>query len=103
MTKVDKKIKVERMERKAVLKNTVGRRLPQELLKAPKKGFRVPVGEWMKQERFRDLLDEYDKYADMLNTADLRLIYEDNLRGKYDAGNLLWSLFVLIGVLEYQV
>jgi asparagine synthase (glutamine-hydrolysing) len=56
---IDKNIKMERMERKSILRNTIGKKmLPPSLLKASKKGFRVPLVEWFKDDSMKDRLEK---------------------------------------------
>ena len=45
MAGVSKKVKLPGLARKAVLKNTIGARLPEALLRAPEKGFSIPLRE----------------------------------------------------------
>ena len=51
MVTVDKSIKMPWLRRKAVLRRTIAKRLPAPLLRARKKGFVVPLREWLKDTR----------------------------------------------------
>lgn len=101
MVKVDKNIKLQGWERKSILRKTFGKELPPSLLKAPKKGFGIPIREWFKDDSFQDSLNE------LINTDLLKLdpvviqkIIHDNRTGKADYGNFLWGLFSLKQVLS---
>lgn len=95
MVKVDKGIKMEGYERKSVLRRTVGRRLPPALLRASKKGFSVPLREWVKDTTLESRL--YDLYREDfgLNSSLIKAVIDDNLNGKSDNGDFIWALFVL--------
>ncbi|MEO6838633.1 MAG: asparagine synthase-related protein, partial [Ginsengibacter sp.] len=95
MSHVHKDIKMKRFERKTILRNTVGKILPKDLLTAPKKGFRVPLREWFKGVSFTEKLNNLENTIPFLNNKILREITEMNNTGKKDYGNFIWMLFVL--------
>ena len=95
MAGVDKNIKMEGWERKSVLKRTIANKLPPELLKASKKGFRVPVREWFKSDELYSKLLAINSKGKFLNSTSFKKIIDDNKFGKHDHGNLLWSLTVM--------
>jgi asparagine synthase (glutamine-hydrolysing) len=97
---VDKKVKMQGWERKSVLRKTIGKKLPKELLGASKKGFRVPVREWFKDPTLQTKLNNLGEGNGLFNKDVLRLIVKENATGKSDNGNLIWSLSVLDGVLK---
>lgn len=94
MVQVDKSVKLEGWKTKSVLRNTIGKTLPQNLLKAPKKGFGVPLREWFKANSFEPVLEELCK-NNFLNSKVIASIIHENKRGFKDNGNFIWSLFVL--------
>ena len=98
MIKVDKNIKMEGWERKSILKNTLAKKLPRQLLNTSKKGFRVPVREWFKSNELKTKLNRIGKEK-IFNVVKFDKIVNDNSEGLYDHGNLLWSLTVLDKVL----
>lgn len=101
MAKVHKNIKLDGFERKSVLRNTIGKKLPVELLRAPKRGFEVPLREWFKENSFTEHLDNLYRYNNIgMNSDVLKTIVGDNLQGKKDFGNFIWMLFVLNKCLE---
>jgi asparagine synthase (glutamine-hydrolysing) len=99
MTRVDKNIKMKGYERKSVLRNTIGKRLPPILLKSSKKGFMVPVREWFKEPDFNSRCGQFLGITDILDYASVQKIFDDNYQGKEDNGNLIWSLLTLKEVL----
>lgn len=100
MTKVHKDVKLPGFERKSVLKNTIGKRLPNSLLEAPKKGFVVPVREWFKDSSFNAKLSTLycENYG--LNNDVIKKIVTSNAKSEVDNGNFIWMLFVLKNILK---
>lgn len=99
MIRVDKNIKMQGWERKSILKNTIAKKLPRELLNAPKKGFRVPVREWFKSDDLiKNQLVAIGK-NNIFKTDTFNKLVIDNANGSHDHGNLLWSLSVIDKVL----
>jgi asparagine synthase (glutamine-hydrolysing) len=93
---IDKNIKMERLERKSILRNTVGKKmLPPSLLKASKKGFRVPLVEWFKQPEMKDRLEKLYKNDFGLNESAIKNFITDNSHGIKDNSNIIWMLIVL--------
>jgi asparagine synthase (glutamine-hydrolysing) len=95
---VHKDVKMEGFTRKSILRNTIGRRLPVQLLSAPKKGFGVPLRDWFKNRSFEAKLNQlkFESHRVGLNSEMVGEIVEKNVSGKEDLGNLLWMLFVYI-------
>jgi asparagine synthase (glutamine-hydrolysing) len=92
---VDKHIKLPSYNRKNVLKQTYGKKLPPSVLKAPKMSFSVPLREWFKQKQFEDRLNELKKSDFGLNRAVIAEIVRANKSSKQDYGDFIWRLFVL--------
>jgi asparagine synthase (glutamine-hydrolysing) len=100
MSGVHKDVKLPGLTRKAVLRKTVGRKLPRALLAAGKRGFVTPLRSWFRQG---DLADSAVKRA--VATAGLsgpavEQILAEQREGQRDYGNLLWMLMVLGAVNE---
>jgi asparagine synthase (glutamine-hydrolysing) len=98
MAHVDRNVKMQGFERKSILRNTTGNKLPASLLNAPKKGFGVPLREWFKgnifEQRFKNM--SIDKLLDKRTLED---VFRKNLIGKVDHGNFIWGLLFLDKVL----
>jgi asparagine synthase (glutamine-hydrolysing) len=92
---VHKDVKMPGVQRKHLLRQTIGRRLPESLLKAPKMPFSVPLREWFKQDDFNDRLRALGSQDFGLNSATIRDLVETNRSGKKDYGDFIWRLFVL--------
>ncbi|MBM4159052.1 MAG: hypothetical protein FJ216_09805, partial [Ignavibacteria bacterium] len=87
--------KLKGYERKYILRNTIGKALPSEILKAHKKGFGIPLREWFKSVEFQDKLEKLHTEDFGLNKTEIKKIIEINRNGEYDFGNFIWMLFVL--------
>ena len=95
MTQVSKNVKMQGYERKSVLRNSIGKKLPPSLLNAPKKGFSVPMREWFKDKAFDSKLMTLYEDDFGLDRKIIKQIIHDNKEGKVDLGNFIWMLFTL--------
>ncbi len=96
MAGVHKDLKMKGYERKSVLRNTIAKKLPKELLSAPKKGFVVPLLEWFKTKEFEPVLNQLVLSENLpFSRGELIGIVRKHQSGKENNGNLLWMLFVL--------
>jgi asparagine synthase (glutamine-hydrolysing) len=94
MVKVHKNVKLKGFEKKSILRKTIGKELPNEILNAPKKGFGVPLREWFKNDSFDVYLNNLLNIKE-LNTSVIEQIILENKKGIKDNGNFLWSLLML--------
>ena len=92
---VHKDVKLPGYNRKNLLKQTYGKRLPPSLVKAPKKSFSVPLREWFKQRDFEEKLKNLEESDFGLNRAVIAEIVDANKTSKQDYGDFIWRLFVL--------
>ncbi|MCP3932969.1 MAG: asparagine synthase (glutamine-hydrolyzing) [Bacteroidetes bacterium] len=94
MASVDKRVKHQGWERKSVLRRSVGRKLPNSLLKAPKRGFGVPLREWLKDDMgFQNI--KLQNVCEICDHNVVKEIVEDNAMGKRNNGNFIWMLMML--------
>jgi asparagine synthase (glutamine-hydrolysing) len=94
MAHVHKNIKMKNYERKTILRNTLGNKLPDVLLAAPKKGFGPPLREWFKGDTFVEKLNSLTTIP-FLNNKITREIIQKNKSGQKDYGNFIWMLIIL--------
>jgi len=85
-------------ERKHILKSAFRDFLPPLVLKRSKKGFGVPVGEWLRNE-LRGLFEETVSRRNVgrigiLKYENIDRMYKAHLSGKRDVTPLLWSILV---------
>jgi asparagine synthase (glutamine-hydrolysing) len=95
MVKVHKNIKMRNLERKSILKDTIGNRLPRPVLKAPKKGFSVPLRYWFRDASFKIQFENLEHDIDYLHKNGFDEILRRNTTGRSDDGSFIWKLFVL--------
>ncbi len=100
MAGVNKNIKMPGYERKHVLKKTVAAKLPESLMKAPKRGFVAPLREWFKADSFDKQLSQLEKDDFGLSGDVIREVVSENRLGKRDNGNFIWMLLLLRQWLE---
>jgi len=95
MSVVHKDVKLPRLTRKAVLRKTVGRKLPDALLAAGKRGFVTPLRSWFRQGDFADSIVKRQVAIAGFSTPVIDQILAEQRAGQRDYGNLLWMLMVL--------
>jgi asparagine synthase (glutamine-hydrolysing) len=98
MFKVHKDLKMIGYQNKVVLRNTIGKNLPKNVLLGSKRGFNVPLRDWFRDEKKIDFVKSMyfqfpsNKY---FNRQNLEEIIELNNSGKSDEGNLIWRIMLL--------
>jgi asparagine synthase (glutamine-hydrolysing) len=96
MVLVDKDIKMQGWERKSILRNTIGKTLPTNILSAPKRGFGVPVREWFKEDSFEETIsNNLSDLKGILNSSVINKLVQENRIGQQDNGNFIWTLMML--------
>lgn len=90
--------KINKTNRKIILKDTFRDLIPDELFHAPKHGFAVPIGKWLETILKEQLLKYADKEyleAQGLFDADyINSIIEEHLTHKADKHSELWAFYV---------
>jgi asparagine synthase (glutamine-hydrolysing) len=87
-----------KQDRKIVLKKTIERYLPREIIDRPKHGFDIPVGEWFKRElrsSFFETVDEkiIEKQG-LFNYPVIARLYECHRNNLEDKTRQLWSIYL---------
>jgi asparagine synthase (glutamine-hydrolysing) len=96
MCGVHKNVKMPGLERKRVLRDTVGKMLPRALLHAPKRGFGVPMYAWFKDGEFAERARELGARNSVgFEPGVVRSIVDQNHTGERDYGAFIWMLLVL--------
>ncbi|MBN1523372.1 MAG: asparagine synthase (glutamine-hydrolyzing) [Spirochaetales bacterium] len=91
-----KNVKMQGLQRKSLLRNTLGKSLPKQLLQAPKKGFAIPHREWFKQKTFIPFLDSLLSLEKRgFDNNLLSSLFLEHTTGKKDYGQLIWSISLL--------
>jgi asparagine synthase (glutamine-hydrolysing) len=96
MVQVDKDVKMQGWERKSVLRNTIGKQLPESIMNAPKKGFGIPLREWFKDQSFNTHIEKnLSKASTILDAEMVQKIVRQNNSGQKDNGNFIWTMMML--------
>jgi len=89
--------KLKGTERKHILKSAFRDFLLPNVLTRQKRGFGIPVGEWLRHDLkglFEDVLSRKNvERVGLLNYGVIRNVYQDHLSERRDATPLLWSIF----------
>ena len=84
---------------KQVLRRALRRHVPEDRIPVPKKGFTVPLREWLRHELrgvAHDLLASTDLFPEgVFDPAEVRAMYEDHREGRIDMTQGLWNLLAL--------
>ena len=100
MSVVHKDVKLPGLTRKAVLRKTIGRKLPKALLAAGKRGFTPPLRSWFRQGDLGDGKVKRAVAMTGLSGSVIGQILAEQRAGQRDYGDLLWMLMVLGAVNE---
>ena len=91
---------------KWVLREVLYRHVPREMIERPKKGFSVPLGQWLRgplRDWAEPLLNEQRLAQEgYFNSGVVRRIWSDHLQGKRDYARKLWGILMFQAWLEKQ-
>lgn len=91
---------------KWVLREVLYRHVPRELIERPKKGFSIPLGEWLRgplREWAEALLDESRMRKEgFFNTDPVRRAWQQHLEGRVDYSTRLWGVLMFQAWLENE-
>jgi asparagine synthase (glutamine-hydrolysing) len=86
-------------EPKHLLRALGRQRLPARLVSLPKRGFTVPIGEWIAgpyRHRYRaEVLGGESRVSSLLDQSLLRRAFEEHCTGQADRSYVLWAVWVL--------
>ena len=98
MVPVSAEVKLPGFERKHVLRRALGDRLPRELLRAPKRGFNVPVDEWFRGGGMGAAVDASLRtwsLGDSVSKSAVHDMLARHSEGRQERGAQLWILLQL--------
>lgn len=91
---------------KSVLREVLYRHVPRELIERPKKGFSIPLAQWLRgplREWAESQISEYRLVQEgYFNPHPIRKVWQEHLSGKYDHALRLWSILMFQAWLEEQ-
>ena len=91
--------KYEKGRQKKILRDILKEYIPESVFDQPKRGFAVPIGEWMrkelKQEFLEALNDDFLNSVPNLNVKKFKQLLIDHMEGIEDHTANIWKLYVL--------
>ncbi len=91
---------------KWILREVLYRHVPREMIERPKKGFSVPLGQWLRgplREWAEALLNKQRlEQEGYFNSVAARLVWSEHLQGKRDHARKLWGILMFQAWLEKQ-
>jgi asparagine synthase (glutamine-hydrolysing) len=85
--------------RKRILRSALRGWLPDEILDAPKRGFRLPVARWLRsdlREYAREvLLDGGSRSRGWCSELEVCRLLDEHASGTHDHGHRIWTLLML--------
>ena len=98
LARVPSRLKLRRFETKHLLKRAMARRLPPGIAGRKKKGFGIPVAEWLKTDLREPLLDALSpdrlRRQGLFDAREVERLVREHLAGTRDHRKQLWTLFV---------
>ena len=91
--------KMPRLQAKRLLRRLAARRLPEEIVTLPKRGFTAPIGEWIAGpfagDFEQEVLGAKAFVAGLLDMAHVRTLFDQHRRGAADHAYALWAVWFL--------
>ena len=85
--------------KKRILRDILKEYIPEEVFDQPKRGFAVPIGQWirkeLREEFVANLSDDFLNKVPNLNVAKFKKMFQDHLQEKADYSSYIWRVFVL--------
>ena len=91
--------KINGIDTKAVLRTAANKTLPDEWANRPKKGFPVPIRNWIREEKFYNTVKRAftsDRAAEYFETDRLLRYLDDHKEGKANNGRKIWTVFTFL-------
>ena len=85
--------------KKKILRDILKQYIPEEVFDQPKRGFAVPIGQWirkeLKEEFMLNLSDDFLNQVPNLNVDKFKKMFEQHLNDKADYSSYIWRVYVL--------
>lgn len=97
------KYKIQKGEKKYLLKKSLEGIIPDEILAGKKKGFNVPFKEWLKTSLYEFAKEKFSSFknsSEILDTAHLLKLLDDHKNNVKNHAVILWKALVLVTWLE---
>lgn len=91
--------KYQKGNQKKILRDILKHYIPEDVFNQPKRGFAVPIGEWMRNELKEEfdlaLSDDFLNKVPNLNVEKFKQLLQEHMNGTQDHTPNIWKLFVL--------
>lgn len=85
--------------KKRILRDILKEYIPEEVFDQPKRGFAVPIGQWIRKELREEfesnLSDDFLNQVPNLNVTKFKKMFKNHLDGKGDYSSYVWRVYVL--------
>ncbi len=92
-------LKIKKFKTKYILRHIASKFFSKNIFKRPKKGFGLPISEWLRKD-LKPILNEYlskeniEKY-EIFNYEEIKRLIDDHVQGKIERRKELWNLLTL--------
>lgn len=97
--RIPAKYKIDGKYTKSVLRAASNKTLPNEWAHRPKKGFPVPIREWLREDKYYAIVKEAFNSAtaaEYFDTAKITALLDDHKAGKANNGRKIWTLYTFL-------
>ena len=95
-SQLPERYKLKGFSKKHILKQLAFKHLPKEIITRPKKGFGIPITQWLKEDLKAPMLDLLSKESldkqGIFSHSDIKVLIDQHLDGKANNRKLLWNL-----------
>ena len=91
--------KIDGKNTKAVLRSAANKTLPDEWAHRPKKGFPVPIRQWLREDKYYNIVKESfstDAAKEFFNTDMLIKLLDDHKSGAANNQRKIWTVFTFL-------
>ncbi len=91
--------KLDGRDTKAVLRAASSKTLPEEWVKRPKKGFPVPIREWLREDKYYEKVKtafNSETAAEYFDTAKITALLDEHKAGRANNGRKIWTLYTFL-------
>ena len=89
----------EKGRQKRILRDILKEYIPEDVFNQPKRGFSVPIGDWMRKELKEEFLtalnDDFLNKVPNLNINKFKNLLREHMSGEHDHTPNIWKLYVL--------
>lgn len=87
-------------KKKKILRDVLKKYIPEEIFNQPKSGFSIPLGEWIRNDLRKEILEELsDRNLNMIpniNITKFKKMLNDHMNGHSDYKSYIWRVYVLV-------